>query len=93
MIGLPYAAAPLSLAFLLALAAATAVTPVEPAELAGRSDLVGREVSVDDRIAYFQFHKGRGFDELVLKRTPVAFRIPPALRPYLDGIEQITPPP
>ena len=51
---------------------------VEPSELAGRADLVGREVIVDDRVAYFQFHKGQGFDELVLKRTPVVIRIPPA---------------
>ncbi|MEJ7637433.1 MAG: hypothetical protein WKF75_05425 [Singulisphaera sp.] len=82
MIGPRPGALPLLLAsFLLSLAAAPAPTPVEPSELAGRADLVGREVAVDDRVAYFQFHKGRGFDELVLKRTPVVFRIPPALRP------------
>ena len=67
--------------FFFSLAAAPEATSVEPSELAGRANLVGREVSVDDRVAYFQFHKGRGFDELVLKRTPVVFRIPPALRP------------
>ncbi len=66
---------------LCSLAAAPGPTAVEPSELAGRADLVGREVAVDDRVAYFQFHKGRGYDELVLKRTPVVFRIPPALRP------------
>lgn len=82
MIGPRPGAPPVLLAtFLLSLAAAPAPTPVEPSDLAGRADLVGREVTVDDRVAYFQFHKGRGFDELVLKRTPVVFRIPPALRP------------
>ncbi len=82
MIGPQPGALPLLLASLLfTLAAAPEPTPVEPSELAGRDDLVGREVAVDDRVAYFQFHKGRGFDELVLKRTPVVFRIPPALRP------------
>ena len=51
-----------------------------------RADLVGREVVVDDRVAYFQFHKGQGFDELVLKRTPVVFRIPPrSARSSLPG--------
>jgi hypothetical protein len=53
---------------------------VEPSELAKRTDLVGREVVVDDRVSYFQFHKGSDFDEIVLKRTPVVFRLPPRLR-------------
>ena len=76
---------PLLLATLLfvfvSLAAGPGPIAVEPSELAGRADLIGREVAVDDRVAYFQFHKGQGFDELVLKRTAVVFRIPPALRP------------
>ena len=78
---------PLLLAFfLVTLAAAPGPTHVEPSELAGRADLVGREVIVDDRVAYFQFHKGQGFDELVLKRTPVVFRIPPrSARSNLPG--------
>ena len=38
-------------------------------------------MTVDDRVAYFQFHKGQGFDELVLKRTPVVVRIPPCALP------------
>jgi tetratricopeptide (TPR) repeat protein len=53
---------------------------VEPAELTRRPDLVGKEISVDDRVALFQFHPGRGFDEIALKRTPVVFRLPPRLR-------------
>ena len=78
MIGRQPGALPLLLASLLvSLAAAPEPTAVEPSELAGRADLVGREVIVDDRVAYFQFHKGQGFDELVLKRTPVVFRLPP----------------
>jgi hypothetical protein len=54
---------------------------VEPSDLAGRGDLVGREVIVDDRVRYFQFHRGEGYDEIHLKRTPVVFRIPRPLRP------------
>ncbi len=49
---------------------------VEPAELARRGDLVGREIVVDDRIRYFlETKRGQGFDELVLKRTEVPFRL------------------
>lgn len=73
----------LSLGLALALGAraadSTAFT-VEPSELTRRADLVGREVSVDDRVRFFQFHLGRGYDELYLKRTPVVFRLPPRLR-------------
>lgn len=55
---------------------------VSPGDLARRADLVGREVEVDDRLAYFQFHRGHGFDEVVLKRAgDVAFRLPGRLRP------------
>ena len=55
--------------------------PVEPAELMNRADLIGREVIVDDRVRYFQFHPGEGYDEIQLKRTPVTFRLPRTLRP------------
>jgi tetratricopeptide (TPR) repeat protein len=54
---------------------------VEPAELERRGDLVGKVVSVDDRTLYYQPHQGRGYDELMLKRTKVVFRLPPRLRP------------
>ncbi|MHC5538607.1 tetratricopeptide repeat protein [Singulisphaera rosea] len=57
-----------------------AVVAVEPAELIKRDDLIGREISVDDRVAFFQVHPGRGFDEIHFKRTPVVFRLPPKLR-------------
>jgi len=54
---------------------------VEPAELAGRDDLVGKRILVDDRIQFFQFHQRVGYDELYLRRTPIPFRLPPELRP------------
>lgn len=53
-----------------------AAVNVEPAELARRVDLVGREIVVDDRIRYFlESKRGQGFDELILKRTDVPFRL------------------
>ena len=49
---------------------------VEPADLVKRTDLIGREVVVDDRIRFFlESRRGQGFDELVLKRTEVPFRL------------------
>jgi tetratricopeptide (TPR) repeat protein len=54
---------------------------VEPAELDRRADLVGRVITVDDRVKFYQFHPGRGYDELRLERTDVVFRLPPRLRP------------
>jgi hypothetical protein len=54
---------------------------VEPAELNRRNDLVGKVVSVEDRVLYYVPHAGRGYDELKLKRTDVVFRLPPPLRP------------
>lgn len=57
-----------------------AATAVEPADLTRRPDLLGSEVSVDDRVALFLFHQGHDFDEITLKRTPVLFRLPPRLR-------------
>ena len=58
------------------------VVVVEPGELARRSDLIGREVSVDDRVARFQYHpETKLFDEVFLRRCPdVAFALPPRLR-------------
>ncbi|AMV39506.1 hypothetical protein [Planctomyces sp. SH-PL62] len=58
-----------------------AVTAVEPADLTRRDDLVGKLVLVDDRIRFFQNHPRVGYDELYLKRTPLAFRLPEELRP------------
>lgn len=60
--------------------ARAAATQVEPSELTKHPELVGHEVSVDDRVALFLFHQGRNFDEITLKRTPVLFRLPPRLR-------------
>jgi tetratricopeptide (TPR) repeat protein len=76
---------------LLALAAVAqapspAPTPVEPAKLAKDTDLIGREVVVDDRVRFFSSSGRRTpqgqqvFDELILKRTPVVLRLPPELR-------------
>lgn len=61
--------------------------PVEPATIAKDADLIGREVVVDDRVRFYASSGKRGpmgqhiFDELTLRRTDVAFRLPPALRP------------
>jgi tetratricopeptide (TPR) repeat protein len=62
-------------------AAQTEPVAVEPYDLERRADLVGRVVTVDDRVKFYQFHAGRGYDELRLKRTDVVFRLPPHLRP------------
>jgi hypothetical protein len=54
---------------------------IEPTELASRSDLIGQEVVVDDRVAYYVPRGGSDDDELQLKRTPVTFLVPRRLRP------------
>jgi hypothetical protein len=57
---------------------------VEPADLTRDPDLIGREVVVDDRVRYFQPRRGtksQALEEVVLKRTPVIFRLPLGLRP------------
>jgi hypothetical protein len=54
---------------------------VEASDLARRADLVGKVVVVDDRVKYYQNYPGQGYSELLLKRTDVVFRLPPALRP------------
>ena len=46
-----------------------------------RQDLVGREVLVDDRVAYYVPRNGAEDDELQLKRTPITFLVPRRLRP------------
>jgi hypothetical protein len=54
---------------------------VEPTELSRRTDLIGKEVVVDDRIRYFlESKRGQGYDELMLKRTDVPFKLPPRLK-------------
>src|SRR5271154_4931471 len=67
-------------------AAALCQTPpepvsVEPAELARRDDLVGRQVVVDDHVRYYVPRNGMEPDELQLKRTPITFEVPRRLRP------------
>jgi hypothetical protein len=59
------------------------VPSVEPSALTRDPNLIGREVVVDDRIRYFLPHKGakgQVFDELLLKRTEVIFKLPLDLR-------------
>ncbi|QEH34324.1 hypothetical protein OJF2_28600 [Aquisphaera giovannonii] len=58
-----------------------AAIPVEPAELARRADLVGKLVSVDDRVVYYRLDPSGPFDEIRLKRTTVPVRLRGALRP------------
>jgi hypothetical protein len=62
-------------------------TPVEPAELAKRSDLVGKKVALDDHVAFYDKRKGDEPDVLQLKRTNVTFLVPRKLR-----LEGSTPP-
>ena len=54
---------------------AGAPVAVEPGELVRRQDLVGREIVVDDRVAYYVARTGSDDDEVQLKRTPVTFLI------------------
>lgn len=53
---------------------------VEIVDLAGKPELVGKDLLVDARIALFLMHPGRGFDEILLKDSDVIMRLPPALR-------------
>ncbi len=72
----------LILAVLAARAIGAGPESVEPSELARRPELAGREVVVDDRVRYFlETRRGQGYDEFLLKRTDVLFRLPPRLRP------------
>jgi len=61
--------------------AQTEPVAVDAADLDRRADLVGKMVAIDDRVRFYQYHAGRGYDELYLKRTNVIFRLPPRLRP------------
>lgn len=54
---------------------------VDPTELERRADLVGKLITVDDRMLYYVFRQGKGYDQLRLKRTGITFKLPPALRP------------
>lgn len=59
---------------------AQAPQEVEPAELANRKDLIGREVVVDDRVRMFFPSPGKGIVDILLKRTQVPIVLPPGLR-------------
>jgi hypothetical protein len=54
---------------------------VEAADLENRQDLIGREVLVDDHVAFYVPRSGSSADELQLKRTSVTFLVPRRLRP------------
>ena len=43
-----------------------------------------RLIRVDDRVRFYQSHRGEGYDEVYLKRTHVIFRLPPRLRPEVS---------
>ena len=64
-----------------AAAAQSEPVAVDATDLDRRADLVGKVVVVDDRVRFYQYHDGRGYDELYLKRTSVIFRLPASLRP------------
>jgi hypothetical protein len=64
-----------------ALVSAAGPDLVESSELSRRPELVGREVVVDDRVRYFlESKRGQGYDELMLRRTDVLFKIPGRLK-------------
>ena len=77
----PHPGAPLVLlaSLLFSLAAGPRPTRVEPSELAGRMDLIGREVEVDDRVVYFSSTRTRF--RRIGPEGPRRFSTPPALRP------------
>ncbi len=58
---------------------------VEPADLERRRDLIGREIQIDDRVAFYVERQGRTPDEIRLKRTRVELRVPRDLRPRETG--------
>jgi hypothetical protein len=62
-----------------AAAPADPVPEVDAIDLAKRSDLIGKEIIVDGRLAFFQIHDGI-FDEAYLKKTTTVFRLPVELR-------------
>ena len=69
--------------------AQTEPVTVDAGNLDRRADLVGKMVVIDDRVRFYQYHAGRGYDELYLKRPNVVFRLPARLRP--EGLPRPTP--
>ncbi len=59
-------------------------TPVEPADLAKRSDLVGKKVALDDHVAYYRQtarkRSGRAAIEANERDVPGAAKVAPAIR-------------
>ncbi|WP_165220278.1 hypothetical protein [Aquisphaera insulae] len=58
-----------------------AAVPIEPADLGRRADLVGKLISVDDRVKHYIMTPSGPFDELHLKRTNVVLRLRGPQRP------------
>jgi tetratricopeptide (TPR) repeat protein len=54
---------------------------VEPADLSRRTELIGKEVAIDDRVSFYVPRTGSDPDELQLKRTNVTFLVARKLRP------------
>lgn len=52
---------------------------IEAPDLAKRPDLIGKQIKVEARVALYQVHPGRGFDEIMLKQSEVPLRLPPHL--------------
>lgn len=51
---------------------------VEPADLARRRDLIGKEIVIDDRVKMFlPAPEARGYNKILLKRTDVVLLLPP----------------
>ncbi|MEO6809644.1 MAG: hypothetical protein ABI353_11085, partial [Isosphaeraceae bacterium] len=70
----------LALSLVLAGTAAALAVENEPADLTRQPELLGREVTVDDRIKLTLTHDGRVWDEILLMRTSVRFMLPSHLR-------------
>ncbi len=54
----------------------------DPSEVGKNPNLNGQQVTLDDRVRYFyESKKGRGLDEVLLRRSDAIFRIPGPLKP------------
>jgi hypothetical protein len=62
---------------------------VDPAELARRDDFIGKEVAIDDHVAYYVPRSGTDPDELQLKRTRITFLVPRKLRPASTKLSSV----
>lgn len=68
------------MAFVVFAGVQAALPEVQPSDLTKNAELIGRELVVDARVqGTFTFHKGHGFDEFRLVKSPVVFRLPPKM--------------